>query len=130
MIYIDSSYFIALMNKKDVKKHERAKELYPQLAKEDKITSVFMLSETITYLNSRINTKKVRDFYEIILDTVGIYYPNSIEVDENMNCVIKYNGSSSFADCYAVYIMNKLDITEIYSFDSDFDNMEGIIRIY
>ncbi|MBE6493949.1 MAG: twitching motility protein PilT [Methanosphaera stadtmanae] len=47
-----------------------------------------------------------------------------------MNCVIKYNGSTSFVDCYAAYIMNKLDITEIYSFDSDFDNMEGIVRIH
>ena len=118
------------MNKKDTKKHERAKELYPQIDKEDKITSVFMLSETITYLNSRIDTKKVRDFYDIILDTVQIYYPNPLEVDENMNCVIKFNGSASFADCYAAYIMNKLNINEIYSFDSDFDNMEGIIRIF
>ena len=130
MIYIDSSFFIALMNEKDVKKHERANELFPQLDKEDKITSVFMLSETITYLNSRIDTKKVKDFYEIILDTVKIYYPNPLEVDESMECVIKYNGSASFADCYATYIMNKLGITEIYSFDSDFDNMDGIIRIH
>lgn len=130
MIYIDSSFFIALMNEKDVKKHERANELFPQLDKEDKITSVFMLSETITYLNSRIDTKKVKDFYEIILDTVKIYYPNPLEVDESMECVIKYNGSASFADCYAAYIMNKLGITEIYSFDSDFDNMDGIIRIH
>ncbi len=130
MIYIDSSFFIALMNEKDVKKHKRANELFPQLDKEDKITSVFMLSETITYLNSRIDTKKVRDFYEILLDTVKIYYPNPLEVDENMECVIKYNDSASFADCYAAYIMNKLSITEIYSFDSDFDNMDGIIRIH
>lgn len=130
MIYIDSSFFIALMNEKDVKKHERANELFPQLDKEDKITSVFMLSETITYLNSRIDTKKVKDFYEIILDTVKIYYPNPLEVDESMGCVIKYNVSASFADCYAAYIMNKLGITEIYSFDSDFDNMDGIIRIH
>lgn len=130
MIYIDSSYLIALMNQKDYKKHERAVELYPQIDKEDKITTVFMLSETITYLNSRIDTKKVRDFYEIILDTIQIYYPNSMEVDENMHCVIKYNASASFADCYAAYVMNKLNITEIYSFDSDFDNVDGLVRIY
>ena len=130
MIYVDSSYFIALMNEKDYAKHERAVNLFPQLDKEDKITSVFMLSETITYLNSRVDTKKVKKFYEIIRDTVQIYYPNAFEVDENMDCVIKYNGSASFADCYALYIMNKLGITEIYSFDSDFDKMEGIVRIH
>lgn len=130
MIYIDISYFIALMNEKDTEKHKRAKELLPQVNKEDKITSVFMLSQTITYLNSRIDTKMVRDFYEIIMDTVQIYYPNPLETDENMEYLIKYNGSASFADCFAAYIMNKLDITEIYSFDSDFDNMDNIIRIY
>lgn len=130
MIYIDSSYFIALMNEKDIKKHTRAKELFPQMNMEDKITSVFMLSETITYLNSRIDTKKVRDFYEILIDTVQIYYPNPSEIEENMDYVIKYNGLASFADCYAAYIMNKLGITEIYSFDSDFDKMEGIVRIH
>jgi predicted nucleic acid-binding protein len=53
-----------------------------------------------------------------------------MEVDENMHCVIKYNGSASFADCYAAYVMNKLNITKIYSFDSDFDNMDGLVRIY
>lgn len=130
MIYVDSSYFIALMNEKDHIKHERAVELFHQFDKENKITSIFMLSETITYLNSRIDTKKVKDFYDIIVDTVQIYYPNALEVDENMDCVIKFNGSASFADCYAFYIMNKLGINEIYSFDSDFDKMEGIVRIH
>ena len=92
------------MNEKDTEKHKRAKELLPQVNKEDKITSVFMLSETITYLNSRIDTKMVRDFYEIIMDTVQIYYPNPLETDENMECVIKYNGSASFADCLSLKI--------------------------
>ena len=41
-----------------------------------------MLSETITYLNSRIDTKNEHDFYEIIIDTVQIYHPNPLEVNE------------------------------------------------
>lgn len=130
MIYVDSSFFIALINEKDNIKHERAVELFPQFDKENKITSVLMLSEIITYLNSRMDTKKVKEFYDIVIDTVQIYYPNALEINENMACVIKYNGSASFADCYALYIMNKLGIEEIYSFDSDFDKMEGIVRIH
>ncbi|MBR0472932.1 MAG: hypothetical protein IJI98_09585 [Methanosphaera sp.] len=71
------------MNEKDTKKHKRTKELFPQVDKEDKNTpSIFMLSETITLLNSRIDTKNVHDFYEIIIDTVQIYYHNPLEVDE------------------------------------------------
>lgn len=130
MIYVDSSFFIALINEKDNIKHERAVELFPQFDKENKITSVLMLSEIITYLNSRMDTKKVKEFYDIVIDTVQIYYPNALEINENMACVKKYNGSASFADCYALYIMNKLGIEEIYSFDSDFDKMEGIVRIH
>lgn len=70
------------MNEKDTKKHKRTKELFHKEIKKIKIPPIFMLSETITYLNSRIDTKNVQDFYEIIIDTVQIYHPNPLEVDE------------------------------------------------
>ncbi len=36
--------------------------------------------------------------------------------------------SLGFADCYHIALMEKLKITEIFSFDSDFDKIENIKR--
>ncbi len=47
-----------------------------------------------------------------------------------MQCVLKYGGTLALADCLAILIMKKRGITEIVSFDDDFDKVEGIVRIH
>lgn len=37
-------------------------------------------------------------------------------------------GPLGFADCYHVALMQRLGITEIFSFDTDFDHVPGIVR--
>lgn len=45
-----------------------------------------------------------------------------------MNILLKYDSTLSFADSLAIYYMEMNDILYIYSFDSDFDKVNGIIR--
>lgn len=37
-------------------------------------------------------------------------------------------GRLGFADCYHVALMQRLGITEIFSFDTDFDHIPGVVR--
>ena len=47
-----------------------------------------------------------------------------------MHFFLKYDGTLSLADCTAINTMKELGITEILSFDDDFDKVDGIVRVY
>jgi len=129
MILVDSNYMIALINDKE-KNHKRAKELSSRVNNEKKIMPLLMLSEAVTSIGSRKKGKITKLLYDTIIDNFEIYYPTTDEIETAMNCVLKYDGTLSLADCLAVLIMKKRGITEIISFDDDFDKVEGIIRTH
>lgn len=128
MILVDSSYIIALINDRD-KNHNRAKELFEDISKEKKLIPLLMLSEAVTTVNSRKGPELSKLLFDVLCDDFKVYYPNQEEISKSMDCVIKYK-SLSLADCFAVYLMRKLNITRIYSFDSDFDKVDGIVRVF
>jgi predicted nucleic acid-binding protein len=43
---------------------------------------------------------------------------------------LKYDGTLSLADASSIVIMNNMKISEIVSFDSDFDKVDNINRIH
>ena len=47
-----------------------------------------------------------------------------------MDIFIKYDSTISFFDAMYVAISKKEGINEIVSFDSDFDKIDGIVRIH
>lgn len=129
MILVDSNYIIALVNDKE-KNHKRARELSSRVDNEEKIMPLLMLSEAVTSIGSRKKGKIAKLIYDTIVDNFEIYYPTTDEIETAMKCVLKYDGSLSLADCLAVHIMKKRAITEIISFDDDFDKVEGIVRTH
>ena len=127
MILVDSNFFIALINEKD-QYHKRAIELSKEIMYEDdKIVPLLMLSEVVSSLSSRCGGKIAKIAYETIIDNFTVYFPDERDIKENMNLDLKYN-SLSLADCLAVYLMKEKEMVIIYSFDSDFDKVNGILR--
>ncbi len=127
MIFIDASFFIAALNKQD-QWHEKAGEILPTIKKEEKVTSGLILSESITLVGSLFGGKIGLKLFNYILDHEVRY------VDKEMNLhaietFLKYDGTLSFANSISIEIMRNLKIDEIVSFDSDFDKVDGIIRI-
>lgn len=57
MIFIDTSFFIAAINKQD-QWHEKAGEILPMIKKEEKITSELILSESVTIVGSLFGGKQ------------------------------------------------------------------------
>ncbi|MBE6494276.1 MAG: PIN domain-containing protein [Methanosphaera stadtmanae] len=120
---------IALLNDKD-KNHVNAKQLAHRIDNEQKIIPLLMLSEAVTSIGSRKKGKIAKLLYDTLIDNFEIHYPTHNEIETAMQHVLKYDGTLSLADCLAVIVMSKRGITEIVSFDDDFDKVEGIIRVH
>lgn len=130
MILIDSNFFIALMNDKD-KYHKRAKKLSTDIIKEkNKIIPVLMVSEAIASIGKRRNGEIANKLYKVIVDNFEVYYCEEKDIKESMKLVLKYGGKLSLADCLAIYTMKEKKITNIFSFDTAFDKVNGIVRIH
>jgi len=130
MILIDSNFFIALMNDRD-KHHRRAKKLANEIMKDkNKIVPLLMLSEAIESIAKRKDGEIANKLYNVIVDNFEVFYSEKKDIKEAMKLVLKYGGNLSLADCLAIYIMKEKKITNIFSFDDDFDNVNGIMRIH
>ena len=129
MIFIDASFFIAAINKND-QWHENAGKLLPIIIKEEKVTSQLILSDMLTLVGSLFGGKTGLKLFDYILDNHEVHYANKELSFNAMETFLKYDGTLSFADAVSVEIMKDLGINQIVSFDSDFDKVDGIIRIH
>ena len=127
---VDSNYFIALLNKKE-RHHKRACELYEKIfSQKVRIVPLLFLSEAVASVNDKLGGQMAMDLFDALENDFKIYYPTESDIAESMRYVLRYDGELSLADSLAVYLMKKYDMTYIYSFDSDFDKIEGIVRVY
>ncbi len=62
-----------------------------------------------------------------ILDLPGIELPGKQRLHTVFEYYIRYN--VSFIDAYHAVLMDRLHLTEIVSFDTDFDKLPGITRL-
>lgn len=126
MIFVDSSYFIARL-KKDDRWHNDALNLK---IKEPFLISELIISESITMVGSYGSGKAGKILYEFFLDNCRIEYLDEEMMEKSMNTFLKYDGSMSLADSSSIEIMKKYEVKKIISFDSDFDKIQGIVRIH
>jgi len=128
VIYVDASFIIALVIEKD-QWHQRALELLAKLKSEDKYITEAMIIESLNLIGSCLGGKVGYSIFKYINDNFTIYRSETL-IDESMYYFLKYDGTLSLADCTAINTMKELKITEILSFDDDFDKVKGIVRIY
>ena len=67
MIFLDTSYFIALFNENDYF-HERAVEINEMIKNEDKIISNLVITEVLTVIKQKKkvkNIQKIKEIYDI-----------------------------------------------------------------
>ena len=129
MIFADSSFFIALLNKKD-QWHNDIPKVLPQIDKVKKITSILVLSETVTLVGSLSGGKAGVLIYEYIIDNYEVIYIDKTLSSNAMEKFIQYDGTLSLADCVSLEIMEIYQVNSIVSFDSDFDKVKNLNRIH
>ncbi len=129
MIFVDSSYYIAIADTKD-QWHKKALELSEYIETNISVVSSFIISEVVTEIGRRSGGKVAYNLYNYFTDNCKIIYINRDLLSESMEIVLKYDGTLSLADAASVAIMDNMKIGEIISFDSDFDKVDFINRIH
>ena len=128
MILVDSSFFIALADRKD-QWHVKAKKLQVSLAGETIIISDLIVAEAVTIIGKRSGGKAGEHLYHFFIDNCDIIFVDEQILKGGMSVFLRYDGTLSVSDAVSVSIMAKKDIDRILSFDSDFDKVDGISRL-
>lgn len=135
-VFIDTSAWVALENKKDTHYEDAITFKYEITNKRYRLyTSNFVLDETYTLLLANVGYEKTVEFSKRIrvLRNKGLLHVISIAEDiEDAAWLIfeRYNKDKfwSFTDCTSKAIMEILDIKEGFSFDKDFEQMGFLKR--
>jgi len=129
LIFLDSSFIIGLFVEND-QWHRDALKLSEYIDTKDKLViSNLILSETITAINKKIGVGSSEIAYNYIMDNFTIITETKKLYPKAIKTLVKYH-NLSFADSVSIEIMKLMNIYEIASFDDDFDNKKGILRLH
>jgi predicted nucleic acid-binding protein len=92
-------------------------------------TSEPVVFETVFTLQRQYHVSKGRiaELVLALLDLPGIELPGKQRFHAVFDCYVRFN--ISFVDAFHAVLMQQLHLTEIVSFDQDFDRVPGISRL-
>jgi len=129
MIFVDSSFFTAYFNKND-QWHEKSLNVANIIKHREKVISNLIISETVTNIGSLLRGKAGNTAYNHLIKNYKVFYATKNRTNIAMKIYLKYDGVLSLADSLSLQIMKENNITEIASFDTDFDKVTGILRVH
>lgn len=100
------------------------------IEKSDKTVSNLVISEAVTMVGSLGGGKQGKLIYDYLMDNCQIIHIDQGICDNAIQIYLKYDGVLSFADSVSVELMKQNKIKKIVSFDSDFDKINIIERLY
>ena len=131
MRFVDTNIFLRYFTGSDEKKAKDSFRLLKKIeSNEEKVTtSSLVIFETIFTLNSfyKVSRLEIKDLLLPIIRLRGLRLENK-EIFKKALEIFSSN-KISFADTYNACFMESLGITEIYSYDEDFDDIPEIKRI-
>ncbi|MDP3741864.1 MAG: type II toxin-antitoxin system VapC family toxin [Candidatus Micrarchaeota archaeon] len=135
MKFIDANVFLyAFLSAKATPDGKKLKEsaksiLYRVQKGEEVFTTVVHLSEVANIIEDKVPFDQQRHFFESIISNVSLEIKEINK--ETYSLAIEYamDNAMGVNDALAVILMQKENINEIYSFDSDFDEVNGVSRI-
>lgn len=127
MIFADTSYFVALADRKD-RWHKDAVRV-SRTVTDDLVVSDLVIAETLTLIGHRGGGNPAQEFYRFFTDSCTIDFIDRPVLDESMSYHRQFNGKLSVADCASIVCMERRRIRAILSFDSDFDRVNGLTRL-
>ena len=128
MIFLDSTYLIGVILKKDTYT-QKALKLKQVLKNERKLINSTVFTEVMNSLRATNSTYDADELAELLLS----YEIDFLDHDDYVEAVASYKHyihAINFSDCTILQTMIKNGVTTIVSFDSDFDKIKGINRIY
>lgn len=128
-VLVDSDAFVGRINPDDVH-HERANRIFQSLAEKKSrlVTTSMVVAETATVLSHRVGQSLARTFLEVIQrGNIPV-----IHIDEALQAVAldifsqQTRRGTSVTDCANVAVVQRLNISEIFSFDQGYPKRFGV----
>lgn len=127
MIFLDSTYLIGLILKND--SYYKSHLLKPYLGDENKIINNTVFNEVLNSVTSNNSHYDLNHIKKLLL-SFNIDFLTSDDYLDSFDIFEYYNFSVNFSDCTILNTMQNYNINQIASFDSDFDKIKGVKRIY
>jgi len=129
--FLDTNIFLRYLTKDDEVKAHRVLELLKKIEKgeEKAITSPLVIFELVFTLQKyyKLPRKEIKELLLPLINLRGLKLPYKSIFERALEMYPKVN--ISFADLFNYLFILEEGITEIYSYDEDFDKLEGIKRI-
>ena len=129
--FLDTNILLRYFTRSDPDKAAAARALLERVERrqEKVITSALVVFETVFTLERtyKVSKAQVRDMVGDILALPGVQLAGkrlclqALELHANHNV--------SYADAYTAAYMASLQLSEIYSYDTDFDRLPGLSRV-
>lgn len=131
MRFIDTNLFLRYFTRDDEKRAQDVLELLKRVERNEEkvITSPLVIFELVFTLESyyKVPRKEIKKLLQPILDLRGL----RLDFKDLLELALELYSEQriSFTDAFNACFMQKRKIKEIYSFDEDFDKIEGIKRV-
>jgi predicted nucleic acid-binding protein len=128
--FVDTNIFLRYLTKDDPSKYERCRELFKKAieAKITLATSGMIIAELIWTLLSyyKVPKAEVVDKISIIVATDNLFIPDKEIISDAL--VLYGMKNIDYIDAYNAVLMRSHGLNAIYSYDEDFDTIEGMKR--
>ncbi|MDI6745386.1 MAG: PIN domain-containing protein [Thermodesulfovibrionales bacterium] len=130
-VFVDTNIFLRYLTADEPAKYEKCREIFKK-AVDGKIrllTSDMVVAELIWTLQSfyKVLKPEVIEKISILTNTPNLNIPNSGIIAEAL--IVYSRKNIDYIDAYNSVFMRHHNTGEIYSYDSDFDGIDGINRI-
>ncbi len=129
VLFIDTCYILSLINVK-AKNHEKAQLLSQYINEEETLINSTVLLEMLNRLKKKRYEKYRNTIIDLLYDIDNIHYLTNEDYNKSLDTCKHYGFSINYSDCTILETMKQFDVTNIVSFDSDFDKTNEVKRIY
>ena len=131
MIFLDTNIFLRFFLKENELVFRRLEKLFSEIISGNIIgvTNAMIIAEVVWVLSRsyKWNKEKICDNIELILITPNIRFKDKAILVNAVNVYKEKN--ISFIDAYNYSFIRANGVTEIYSFDRDFDELQDVKRL-
>ena len=129
-VFVDTNIFLRYLTKDDPAKYERCREIFKK-AMEGELslfTSEMVIAELIWTLLSyyRVPKAEVIEKVSIIIGTRNLHIVNKAIIADSL--VLYGQKNIDYIDAYNTVFMKSQGLEKIYSYDEDFDVVDGMIK--
>ena len=129
-VFVDTNIFLRYLTKDDLAKFNRCREVFKKAIKGEifLFTSEMVIAELIWTLLSyyRVPKAEVIEKVSIIIGTRNLHILNKAIIADSI--VLYGQKNIDYIDAYNTVFMKSQGLEKIYSYDEDFDTLNGMIE--